>query len=299
MEQNQIIQGRLISAGDIAFIRTLIEQQSTWNRTQISRELCNVWNWRDQQGRIKDMACRTLLLKLHRQNIIQLPAPLRDYSKRHRPFAHEFFLREHHRTEINCDLKALYPLSIELISKRSENYPLWITFLKTYHYLGFNGTVGENMKYLIFDRSNRPLAALLFGSAAWKAKARDSFVGWDPTTRKVAIQATTNNMRFLILPWVRVPHLASHILSKVSKRIVKDWMDIYHHPIFMLETFVEQQRFKGTCYSAANWIYLGSTSGRSRNDRHHKPKVPIKDIWVYPLKPNFREELTNFKQFLS
>ena len=147
------------------------------------------------------------------------------------------------------------------------------------------------MKYLIFDREDRPLACLLFGSAAWKTLPRDEFIGWNVSARKANLNLITNNMRFLILPWVKVPHLASHILGKVARRISSDWIKRYSHPIYMLETFVEKERFHGTCYRAANWTWVGQTKGRSRNDRYTTLKVPIKDIYLYPLVKRFREAL--------
>ncbi len=146
------------------------------------------------------------------------------------------------------------------------------------------------MKYLVFDEKDNPVACLLFGSAAWKTLPRDNFIGWDEAMRKANLHLLTNNMRFLILPWVKVPHLASHILGKVARRISSDWIKRYHHPIYMLEAFVEKERFRGTFYQAANWIYVGESKGRSRNDRYKTLKVPIKDIYLYPLVKRFREK---------
>ena len=147
------------------------------------------------------------------------------------------------------------------------------------------------MKYMVFDRGHNPLACLLFGSSAWKCAPRDDFIGWDAKTRKSNLKFLTNNMRFLIFPWVRVPHLASHILGRVVRRISSDWMAKYGHPLYLLETFVEWQRFRGICYRAANWIYAGQTKGRSRNDRYATLKVPVKDIYLYPLTRRFWEAL--------
>lgn len=149
------------------------------------------------------------------------------------------------------------------------------------------------MKYMIFDKEGMPLSCLLFGSAAWKIAARDEFIGWNADTRKTNLNLLTNNMRFLILPWVKVPHLASHILGRVARRIRKDWMDRYSHSIYMLETFVERERFRGICYQAANWIYVGQTKGYSRSDRYTTLKVPIKDIYLLPLVKKFREALNS------
>jgi len=137
----------------------------------------------------------------------------------------------------------------------------------------------------------RPVACLLFGSAAWKCADRDRFLGWDRATRERNLQRLTNNTRFLILPWVRVPHLASHVLALVARRIRADWQSKYGHPVHALETFVDRSRFKGTCYRAANWVRLGATQGRTRNDRQHRIQAPVKDIYPYPLIPDFRKEL--------
>ena len=164
-------------------------------------------------------------------------------------------------------------------------------YLTRNHYLGYNRTVGESMKYLIRDCADRLLACILLGSAAWKTAPHDTFIGWDRKVREKNLGYVTNNMRFLILPWVRVPLLASHILSRISRRISKDWMTRYGHPIYLLETFVDRSLFRGICYKAANWILVGQTKGRTRNDRNSTIKVSVKDIYVYPLDKDFRKEL--------
>ncbi|UJS21710.1 MAG: DUF4338 domain-containing protein [Candidatus Brocadia sp.] len=163
--------------------------------------------------------------------------------------------------------------------------------LALYHYLGSSRMAGENMKYIVFDRNANPLACILFGSPAWKVAPRDSFIGWDILARKHSLHLITNNPCFLILPWVRVPHLASHILGLIARRIRNDFVHKYGHPVYLLETFVERERFQGTCYKAANWQLVGQTKGRTRNDRYNTIRVPTKDIYLYPLIPNFREAL--------
>lgn len=160
-----------------------------------------------------------------------------------------------------------------------------------YHYLSFDVTVGENIKYMVYSRQGQLLACLLFGSSAWTCAPRDQFIGWDNPTRKANLIYTTNNTRFLILPWVKIPHLASHILGLICHFIVLDWQKKYGHPVHLLETFVEKDRFKGTCYKAANWTYVGETTGRSRNDRYNQLRVPVKDIYLHPLGKDFREVL--------
>jgi hypothetical protein len=248
-----------------------------------------LWNWRAANGQIKDMACRTLLLKLERRGYITLPGrrcPGRGSRKVSIPCV------PHNTASIAGPLSALKPVRVQLV-ENAGLLELFQCLLSRYHYLGFGGTVGENMKYLVFDREHNPVACLLFGSAAWKCAPRDDFIGWDAETRKTNLKFVTNNMRFLILPWVIVPHLASHILGRVARRISSDWIEKYGHPIYLLETFVERDCFRGVCYQAANWIYAGQTKGRSRNDRYTTLKVPVKDIYLYPLTRGFREALSH------
>jgi hypothetical protein len=235
------------------------------------------------------MACRSLLLKLEQLGHIKLPprrrvSPNRMNKKVIQPVLHS-------KKPIECELKALRPLEIINISQNSDYKSLFDFFLFKYHYLSYKGSVGENLKYLIMDRFNRTLACILFGSSAWRIESRDDYIGWDKEVRECNINLITNNMRFLILPWIRVKHLASHILAEVSRRISSDWQNKYGHPVYLLETFVEQEKFKGTCYRAANWIHVGETKGRSRNDRYKKITVPVKDVYLLPLTKNFREYL--------
>jgi hypothetical protein len=163
--------------------------------------------------------------------------------------------------------------------------------LSEFHYLGYRGTVGENLQYTVTDTENRLLACLLFGSAAWKCKPRDEYIGWNPDQRARNLFLLTNNTRYLILPWIRVPHLSSWILGRVLRRLSEDWQRKYGHPIALVETFVERERFAGTSYKASNWLCLGTTTGRSRQDRRHTIQVPIKDVYLYPFDPKFRKEL--------
>jgi hypothetical protein len=281
------IQGRHLSQENIDWICKLISEHPDWNRTRISREICIAWNWVNSNGQLKDMACRTMLLKLERLGYLRLP------TARSVCVGNSVRVRTtvaHSTEEIVCSLRDLAPLSIDVVHDVVSSQ-LFKHLLAEYHYLGFSGTVGENMKYMVYDRMHRPLACLLFGSAAWKVASRDSWIGWDPTTRQAGLPYITNNMRFLILPWVRVPYLASHFLGRIAKRISADWMRKYGHPIYLLETFVEQDRFQGTCYKAANWVYVGQTQGRSRNDTKRTLHVPVKDVYLYPLTPNVREVL--------
>ncbi|MFH1039339.1 MAG: Druantia anti-phage system protein DruA, partial [PVC group bacterium] len=288
MSELVIIQGRHLTSRDIDRIRQLLIENPSWNRTRLSRELCQLWNWRNGAGQLKDMACRNLLLKLERPGHINLPPRRGSSPNAFRNKALQYVL--HSTAPIRVPLKTLVPIRIEVIKDPADK-TLSNCFFSLYHYLGYGGTVGQNMRYFVFDRDRTPLACLLFGSAAWKTKPRDSFIGWDIATRKRNLPFITNNMRFLILPWVRVPHLASHILARIARRISGDWVDKYGRPIYLLETFVERDRFQGTSYRAANWIRVGQTRGRTRNDRDNSIRVPIKDVYLYPLCRNFRQKL--------
>jgi len=288
MDKTIVLQGRNVSDSDIAFIRSLISKNPSWKRTKISKEICTLWNWKDLSGRLKDMACRTLLLKLEKLSLISLPPSQNPKINFNR--THSLSSVPHDTSPITSDLKNLGAIFISpVIDKQSKL--LFNCLVSKYHYLGFSTTVGENIKYLVTDKLNKPLACLLFGSAAWKIAPRDSFIGWNIQTRTKNLHLITNNTRFLILPWVKVPNLASFILSKIASRISSDWIAKYNHPLFLLETFVDTSRFTGACYKASNWLLLGQTKGRSRNDTFFSLSVPIKNIFIYPLIKNFKELL--------
>ena len=289
MEAEQVIQGRRLGPEDIGLVRHWLATEPTWNRTRLSRELCRRWDWRNGAGRLKDMACRTLLLKLERRGQIRLPA-------RQRPSPNA--LRNRRAIDLPCDrtpiegaLGDLQPLRIEPLGEGHPDLALFRFLLQRHHYLGLRNSVGENLKYLARDRHGRLLACLLFGSSAWKAQARDEWIGWTAAQRRCALARLTNNTRFLVLPWVRVPHLASHILGHVARRLNGDWTAKYGHGIDLLETFVDRERFRGTCYRAAGWRHVGATTGRSRNDVDQTLCVPVKDIYLRPLSPDFRRRL--------
>jgi len=237
----------------------------------------------------RQVAARTLLLKLERAGHIRLP-PRQGPSpngRRNRCPPPVVQAGE----AIRGALRDLQPLQAGIVAPGSEDLRLFNGLLAHCHYLGHRNTVGENLRYLIRDRQGRPAACMLFGSAAWKCADRDTFIGWDRTVREHNLQYMTNNTRFLIPSWVQVPHLASHVLGLIARRIRSDWQVKYGHPVYALETFVDRSRFKGTCYRAANWMRLGATQGRTRNDRAHSIKAPIKDVYVYPLSKHFRQEL--------
>lgn len=291
MNDVMMLQGRQLSPADIDFVRQLIVGHPKWSRRQISIALSKAWQWRNARGDFKDMACRSLLVKLHKREYIQLPPrrqiPTSRMAKRRiADVAHD-------TTAIHQSLQALRPLRVIDIHGNKDDEPMFSCLLSRYHYLGYTSPVGENMKYLVVDSSDRPLACLLFGSSAWSCTSRDTYIGWDSSCRQRNLQFTTNNTRFLIFPWVRVPHLASHILALIGRRISQDWLSRYGHRVYLLETFVDQSRFAGTCYRAANWQFVGQTRGRSRNDRHTQMKVPIKSVFLYPLVANYQAKLVS------
>lgn len=289
MNTNHIkVQGRQLSPNDISYIRELIHNNPSWSRRRISEELSKEWNWRNAAGQLKDMACRSMLLKLEKQGYIIQPP--RRCIPVNRMMAKKIKSVPHDQSLIEGKLKEIQPIKLLSLRKEKEYEELFSHLLQEYHYKGYKGVVGENMKYVVLDRHNRILSCLLFGSSAWKVESRDKFIGWDIVTREAHLHLITNNMRYLILPWVKIPHLASHILSKVTKQISRDWITSYGHPIYALETFVECDKYKGTCYKASNWICVGRSKGRSRNDRYRKIKTSQKDVYIYPLKKKILKE---------
>ncbi len=285
-----MVQGRNLDAEDISRIRQLIANHSDWSRRRLSEVLCSEWDWRNGSGRLKDMATRTLLVKLDARGLIRLPARRRVPSSR--MAAQQAPRQLWDSTPITGLLRDLEPITLREISTDSAVRIRFAAALAEFHYLGYRGTVGENLQYAVTDKDGRLLACLLFGSAAWKCKPRDGFIGWNTEQRQRNLHLVTNNTRFLILPFVRVPHLASWILGRVLRRLSADWRNKYGHPILLVETFVERERFAGTSYKAANWLRLGSTTGRSRQDRRHTLDVPVKDVYAYPLHRRFRRGLS-------
>ncbi len=289
MDHDCIIQGRAISQSDVLFIRNLVAQNPAASRYKLSRLLCQSWEWRDPKGQLKDMAARSLLLKLAARGWITLPAKRRESPNRMRH--KRVCWVEHARQPIIGCLAELIPLQVRELSQCPEDLPLFECLLHEHHYLSHTSSVGLNLKYLICDCQGRPMSCLLFGSAAWKCAARDQFIGWSAAQRERALQQITNNTRFLILPWVQVPHLASHVLSRVLRQLRADWQRKYSRALHLVETFVDTSRFVGVCYRAANWIELGQTTGRTRQDRCNQIQVPPKRVLVYPLSKDFRGAL--------
>jgi len=277
----------------IGCIRQFIKANPEMGRTKLSVALCEIWGWRDSNERTKDMSCRDMLRALDKAGKIVLPAPKRTTrrsgdSKGVRHLVHD-------ETPISSRLKELQPLLIKVVTSKPD-WQQFKSFVDQYHYLKFDRCISENMAYLVMSSDEKPLASLLFGSAAWSCRDRDSFIGWGKDEKRRNLNMVANNSRFVVYPFVTVPHLASHILSLVSKRIAADWDKKYGHQICLLETFIEAPaRFRGTCYKAANWTRVGRTTGRGRNGGHHTSIIPEKDIYLYPLDRNWLSILNEQK----
>ncbi len=291
MDQSFLVQGRRLERPELERLRLWVSEHAGWSRRRLSVELALRWSWRNGAGQLKDMAARTLLLKLHERGWLQLPPRRQAPTNRMRCMAGEFPQAQDPGQEISGALEDLAPLGVKEVS-RDAHERAWVkSALSRFHYLGFNGAVGENLQYVIWDRQGRRLACVVFGAAAWKCQDRDRFIGWSPEQRQRNLGLIANNTRFLILPSVQVRGLGSWILGQIHRRIARDWQAKYGHPVVLLETFVEAARFRGTVYRAANWQRVGATTGRTRQDRHACIQVAIKAIYVYPVGRHFREVL--------
>ncbi len=277
--------GREFTGTELDLIHRLIA--TGLNRQQLSRLFCEEVDWRKPDGGLKEMSCKVAFLRMHRDGHIVLPAPTKPANNdRKRPRGTLLAL-----SQPKVALKAgTLALDLHLAEKRTS--PLWNEYINRYHYLGYTPLPGAQLRYFV-NAGEQILALLGFGAPAWKCAPRDDYIGWDGTTRKKNLPLVVNNARFLILPWVRSPNLASRILSLAAKRIAADWHERYGYKPVLLETFVEKDRFTGTCYKAANWICVGETKGRGKRDVRHEHKVPIKSIWLYPLDKDFRRWLRN------
>lgn len=293
MLATEIVQGRGISSVEIAEIAALIEANPLWSRRRLSRVLAQRWQWYSAAGQLKDMAARTLLLKLHQRQLITPPerrqAPARR-GPRLRPELFDAVVPE----PLVADLSSLLPLAIQVVGPKQPDYYRFEQHLARHHYLGYGGPVGENLGYLIRSCAGVELACVLFSAAAWQCAARDQWIGWSAQQRATGLGFIANNSRFLILPWVEVRHLASHILGRIARRIDADWQGRYGHRVYLLESFVQPDRFRGTCYQAANWLRVGQTTGRTRQNqrqRDNQVHAPRKDIYLYPLTAEVRRQL--------
>lgn len=280
-----------ISKTQLDFIRDLITSNPTASRRKLSQLLCVAWDWRQANGSLRDMYCRSVMLHLHRLGHICLPerkrTPPNPLAKREIP---PRIIID--KTPIIKTVSEMCPLEIKQV-RGSKLEPIYKSLVAEYHYLGYCHPIGEHLKYIVYW-NNRPISCLAFSSAPRHIGARDKYIGWDKEIRTRNISLIAYNTRFLILPWVKVSCLASHILSRMVKILPLDWQGYYKHPIYFLETFVDTERFLGTCYKAANWRYLGLTTGRGKNAQTHKPNRSIKAVWGYPLHKHFRKALTQW-----
>ena len=291
MNESSRLQGRDFGAAELEHVRQLLATHPDWSRWRLSRALAEQWDWRTAHGRLKDMAARTLLLKLERRGVIALPPRRRTSPNRMRHKRAPAAALLPPGAPLTAALAALTPLQLTEVSAAALTPPraLFAAALHRYHYLSYRSPVGENLQYLVQDRHGRPLACALFGAAAWQCAARDRCIGWTAAQRQRGLPGVANQARFLILPWVRVPHLASHLLAELTGRLSADWARKYGHPVWLVETFVELGRFAGTCYRAANWVEVGATTGRTRQTL--ATPVPRKAVYLYPLHPHFRQRL--------
>ena len=282
------MRGRTFNAAELELIRSIIRQDNM-SRQRISREVCQALGWLKPDGGLKDMSCRVALLSLHRAGLIELPPPRSVNNNRRRPM--EFTTAGEPGSSITGSLRDLG--TIELIrATKPQQSRLWNELIGRYHYLGYTPLAGAQIRYLIYTESGTLLGAIGFSSAAWTLRPRDELIGWNKEQRLRRLNLVVNNSRFLILPWVRVKNLASKILALSAKQLPRDWQTIYRYMPVLLETFVDKERYSGTCYKAANWHYIGETKGRGKWDRLNEYNLPVKDIYLYPLNHRFCEILT-------
>lgn len=286
-EQTHQIRGRHIDQNDISEIRRVAVAHWSEGRTAISRRLCEQWSWHQANGQLKERACRVMLLTLEKRGEITLPPRLKEsYRYPKRADRREYPIDS---TELAGTVSELGSLTIKMV-RRTPDEGLWDFLVDRHHYLGTPWIVGSYLKYLAY-LDGRLVACLGWGSAAWKVAERDRMIGWDSRTREANLHKVVNNVRFLILPWIDVRHLASKVLALNTRVLQDDWRTFYNQQVCLLETFVDTTRFKGTCYKAANWSYVGNTKGRGKYDRENKHAEPVKAVFMYPLSRNFREEL--------
>ena len=280
--------GRGVDESDVSVIRRLIAENPTASRRALSRKVCEAWNWVQPNGAPCDMVCRGLMLALERAGQVTLPAvrwrPPNPLAHRPRPQKAEI-----DATAVECSLQDLGPLEFRLVRRTAEE-PLFNGLIERHHYLGYTQPVGGQLKYMVMA-GERPVACLAWSSAARHLGPRDRFIGWSPEARRRNVRGIAYNSRYLILPWIHVPHLASHILGQMAARVPRDWERLYGHPIYYLETFIDPERWRGTCYRASNWIVLGMTTGRGKAANSHRPNRSLKQVLGYPLDRRFRHLL--------
>jgi hypothetical protein len=281
--------GRDFTSSEIEGIRQLIADHPTANRARLSRLVCEQIGWRRDDLRLKDMSCRVAMLRMQNDGLVRLPPP-RNGNNNGKPYLRRTKLAEPGAPLVAASPKVLGDLQLQLVTDRHDSH-LHNEYLDRYHYLGYQPLPGAQLRYFV-RAAGRILALLGFGAAAWKTQPRDRFIGWTAQQRQQRLHLVTNNARFLILPWVRCHNLASCILGMAARRLADDWQRQYGYRPVLLETFVERPRFRGTCYQAANWLYLGVTKGRGKLDVLNQAHLPKKDIWVHPLDKNFQRILS-------
>lgn len=281
--------GRVVTDADVAFIRALIAAHPGATRRRLSKLLCEAWDWRQENGALRDMVCRGLMLALHRAGDIVLP-PLRKRPPNNVIARPRRQLHLIDRAPLRERLREIRPLEIREVRRTAEE-KLYDSLIEEHHYLRYTRPVGEHVKYVCFAKSGRPVACLAFSSAPRHLGPRDRFIGWSIEARRANTRFLAYNTRFLILPWIEVRHLASHVLSSVARRLSSDWERLYGHPIHYVETFIDPRRFRGTCYRAAGFIPLGLTTGRGHNDRTNRATKPKKEVLGLPLHEAFRDIL--------
>jgi Domain of unknown function (DUF4338) len=287
-EQPRRYCGRDLSATDLAHIRQLLERKPSLNRVELSRRVCQDLGWRNHLGQPKEMSCRVALLRLQKDGLIQLPKPLtKNGNGRVRPVLTS---ASQPREPVRQPVRSLAPLQFQSVQTPAASR-LWNELIQRHHYLGYGPLNGAQMRYLIWSGDGQLLAALGFGASAWQIQPREQYIGWDDRQRRLGLHRIVNNARFLILPWVRCPGLASRILSGMIKPLLCDWVRRYGYRPLLLESFVESPRFAGTSYQAANWVCVGQTQGRGKLEKQHRQTCPVKQIWLYPLEPHFRKIL--------
>ena len=278
--------GREFHVDEIAQIRRLIAEDPGRTRAELSRLTCRALAWYKADGGLKDMSARVAMLRMHDDGLISLPPP------RCKPPDATVTITSHTDPgrPIRKPARALMPLLLQRVQNKRDSR-LWNEYIQRYHYLGHKPLPGAQMRYILLSQ-NRPIALLGFGAAAWQTAPRDRYIGWSHEQRKRHLPLIVNNARFLILPWIQSRNLASMLLASAARVLPRHWQEVYGYRPVLLESFVEKPRFQGTCYKAANWVYLGRTKGRGKLGPAGKQSVPIKDLWVYPLDRLFREVLT-------
>lgn len=289
MSRTYRIRSRTIDQGELQTIRDIVSQNRDKGRTAISVILSRHWNWRQENGLLKDMACRALLLALEKKGEVELPPRMKENFRFPRKAPSN--IASYDETEIAGKISDFGPLTIRMV-RFSPEEALWDHLVDKHHYLARPWIVGSYLKYIAYF-GEQPVACLGWGSAAWKVACRDRMIGWDPATRERNLDKIINNVRFLILPWVHIEHLASKVLAANIRMLKKDWLCFYRLPAVLLETFVDAQRFAGTCYRAANWVCIGKTKGRGKYDRFSQALSSVKAVFVFPLAENFREVLND------